>query len=213
MYIDKVFRWMLNKYFLVCLWKVGWHGLLSTSAIISQYLLTHYGVAQEVKLGPVHLPLKLSPSTFSSSLTPVNHPCVTAWIAALKLICRIDHGHEWPEAVQVKMESGLSGMLPDYTYEEQRYHPATPFHPDPCFSRPLWFRQFLSQFLLCSVPPTPLWTCHHICCSLCPLHMSLTHVPHGIQTQEPRGFQSVKYFLFFTAMWFIFYCVHADVSL
>lgn len=56
---------------------LAWIIIYLPSAINFQYFLTHCEVTQKVGLGPIHLPLKVSVK-LSSSLTPVDNPCVIA---------------------------------------------------------------------------------------------------------------------------------------
>lgn len=56
---------------------LAWIIIYLPSAINFQYFLTHCEGTQKVGLGPVHLPLKVSVK-LSSSLTPVDNPCVIA---------------------------------------------------------------------------------------------------------------------------------------
>lgn len=160
---------------------LAWIIIYLPSAINFQYFLTHCEVTQKVGLGPIRLPLKVSVK-LSSSLTPVDNPCVIAWVAVLKLTCRKDHGHEWPEVVR----SGLSGMIP---LNQMCGAEVQPCHPSPSWA--MLFTSFVvqtifSQFLLCFLPATPLCTCHYRCCSLCPPYTSLTHVRHTHTTWNPN---------------------------
>lgn len=162
----------------MCLLKIAWRRLLSTMTIHLQHFLMDCQVSQKVGLGPVHHHgscVKLSTSTFSFSLTPVDDPSVTAWLTVLELTCREVHGHDRPKVKQARVGFLLSVLLSNHDSVKWRWSPATLLHP-------------IVQANFLSIPSAfssshKFCTCCHRCCSLCP-----SHIPHR--------FQNAKYFLF-----------------